>query len=441
MASIANDPGGRRRILFLNKAGDRKTIWLGKMSKHLAEEIKTRVERISNADISGCAMDRDTAAWVGSIGKPLHAKLVTVGLVSPREPQPAPEPEPAPPQVNLGDFVERYIDGRTDTKERTRLNLRMFGDRLIKFLGAGMDMGAVKRSDADAWIISLKSQYADATVGRTIKGARQLFEAACRADLITRNPFNGIKAGSHTDKERQYFVTREVTQRVMDACPDAEWRLIVALSRYGGLRCPSEHLALTWADVNWSRNRFRVDSPKTGERWVPIFDDLAPYLNEAYDAAEDGVEHVITSYRDVDQNLRRRLAAIIRKAGLTPWPKPFHNMRASRETELARKHPLHVVCAWIGNSQPIAAKHYLQVTDDDFERAAKGDSAPDIASTPETSHPASQHPARTEHAPSEEIADKLEDSSNSSGFSDGFNYARRDSNPQPMVPKTIALSS
>jgi hypothetical protein len=207
----------------IKKAGDRKTIWLGKLSKHLAEEIKTRVERISNADISGCAVDRDTAAWVGSIGEALHAKLVTVGLVSPREPLPAPEPEPAPPRANLGDFVQGYIDGRTDTKERTHLNLRMFGDRLIKFFGVDMDMGAVKRSDADAWIISLKNKYADATWARTIKGARQLFEAACRADLITRNPFNGIKAGSHTDKERQYFVSKEVTQRVLDACPDTEW--------------------------------------------------------------------------------------------------------------------------------------------------------------------------------------------------------------------------
>ena len=30
---------------------------------------------------------------------------------------------------------------------------------------------------------------------------------------------------------------------------------------------------------------------------------------------------------------------------------------------------MHVVCQWIGNSQPIAAKHYLQVTDDHFSKA------------------------------------------------------------------------
>lgn len=40
-----------------------------------------------------------------------------------------------------------------------------------------------------------------------------------------------------------------------------------------------------------------------------------------------------------------------------------------RETELAEIFPLHVVCAWIGNSSAIAAKHYLQVTDEHFDRA------------------------------------------------------------------------
>lgn len=58
------------------------------------------------------------------------------------------------------------------------------------------------------------------------------------------------------------------------------------------------------------------------------------------------------------------------KAQLKPWPKLFQNLRSSRETELTQKFPLHVVCAWMGNSQAVAAKHYLQVTDDHFKAAA-----------------------------------------------------------------------
>jgi hypothetical protein len=55
---------------------------------------------------------------------------------------------------------------------------------------------------------------------------------------------------------------------------------------------------------------------------------------------------------------------------LNPWPKLFQNLRATRETDLAEKHPMHVVCAWTGNSQTVAAKHYLQVTDKHYDSAA-----------------------------------------------------------------------
>jgi hypothetical protein len=63
---------------------------------------------------------------------------------------------------------------------------------------------------------------------------------------------------------------------------------------------------------------------------------------------------------------------IIERAGLKAWPKLWQNLRSTRETELAESYPLHVVCAWIGNSEQVAAKHFLQVTDEHFEQAANG---------------------------------------------------------------------
>jgi len=62
---------------------------------------------------------------------------------------------------------------------------------------------------------------------------------------------------------------------------------------------------------------------------------------------------------------------IIRKAGLKPWPKLFQNLRATRETELSEIFPSHVVCQWIGHTQEVAKKHYLQVTEDHFARAVE----------------------------------------------------------------------
>jgi hypothetical protein len=98
-----------------------------------------------------------------------------------------------------------------------------------------------------------------------------------------------------------------------------------------------------------------VHSPKTehfqgGEsRWVPIFPELRPYLEELFEQAKPGAEYVITRYRNPNANLRTQMKKIINRAGLKPWPKLFQNLRSTRETELAEIYPLHVVCAWIGN--------------------------------------------------------------------------------------------
>jgi integrase len=52
---------------------------------------------------------------------------------------------------------------------------------------------------------------------------------------------------------------------VIDACPDAEWRLLFGLARYAGLRIPSESHRLTWADVDFERARLTVHSPRRSD--------------------------------------------------------------------------------------------------------------------------------------------------------------------------------
>ena len=144
------------------------------------------------------------------------------------------------------------------------------------------------------------------------------------------------------------------------------------------MRCPSEHFALKWRHVDWGRSRFTVHSSKTehhqgkATRVVPIFPELLPYLRDAFELAEDGAEHVIAKHRLGGLNLRQQFERIIEDAGLTPWPRLFQNLRASRETELMREYDLATVCKWIGNSPAVAAKHYAMSVDldADFRRAA-----------------------------------------------------------------------
>ncbi|MBL9164421.1 MAG: site-specific integrase [Planctomycetaceae bacterium] len=189
-----------------------------------------------------------------------------------------------------------------------------------------------------------------------------------------------------SNRARDYFIPREDAAKVLEFCPDTQWKLLFALSRFGGLRCPSEHLALRWIDVDWSNSRMIIQSPKTehhdggGSRVIPIFPELRPYLEDAWELAKDEVmalapedranARVITRYRDANSNLRTQLERIIAKAGLKPWPKLFQNLRATRATELAADYPAHVAADWLGHSTMVAQKHYWRTTDADFEKAA-----------------------------------------------------------------------
>jgi integrase len=115
------------------------------------------------------------------------------------------------------------------------------------------------------------------------------------------------------NRQRDCFVTREQACKVLDACPDAQWRLLFALSRFGGLRCPSEHLALRWEDIDLAASLMTVRSSKTehhadgGIRAVPIFPELRPYLEDVWDLARPGDVYLITRYWDAGTNLRTQM--------------------------------------------------------------------------------------------------------------------------------------
>ena len=360
MASITNDKSGLHRILFTRPVdGSRVAIRLGRMKVKDLRTVKANVEALVACAIAGTSMPDDVARWVSEIGDRLHGAIAEHGLVNARR------------RMQLGEFLKGYRDRRKDVKQGTSINYRTITNRLLAYFPADRYLHEITPGDADGWLIYLKSEYAGATVGKSIKQARQFFRDAVRRGLLTRNPFADVIAPPQTNKARLRFIPIDAVQKVIDQATDHEWRLLIALSRFGGLRCPSEHLALTWRDINWEAGKFRVDSPKTGERWVPIFPELRPFLAESLEQAEDGAVHVITRYRDAKCNLRTSFVRLIRKAGLTPWPRLFQNLRASRETELMRTYPAPVVCEWIGNTLAVALAHYHQMLDSDYEKAAR----------------------------------------------------------------------
>ena len=370
MASIIRQKSRRWIIQFSDQDGKRKTIRLGKVNRRIAEAVKVHIEQLIAARMGNHIPNDQTTRWLASLDESLLEKLAAAGLI------------PKKRFVQLKEFLDGYINGRSDTKASTRTVYGHTRRNLIEYFGTDKPLRDITPGDADDWRIYLiKQKLADNTIRRRCGIAKQFFTAAVRKGYIEKNPFSDLKSSAHSNPSRMYFVTRKEAQAVLDACPNTQWRLLFALSRFGGLRCPSEHLALRWSDIDWARNRITVHSPKTAHfpgkesRQIPLYPELLPYLRDAFEQAEEGEPYVITLSRTNTCNLRTQLNRIIRRAGLKPWPKLFQNLRSTRETELAEKYPLHVVCEWMGNTQPVAAKHYLQVTDEHFELAASDNSA------------------------------------------------------------------
>jgi integrase len=369
MAHLSIDKNGLAQIQFRHPSGKRHTLRLGKVAKRLGESVLFRVREMIAAIRTGQSVTAETAAWLGTVTPQLHDRLVRVGLAAPRA-------DVSPADIALDDFVRDYIEGRAKLKPNTVRNLKQSRRILAEHFGLTRRLREIGPGDADRFREAMIGKYSSVTAAREVKRARQFFKAALRQGLVDSNPFSDVRAGSQANAARGFFVTREMAGAVLDACPDNEWRLIFALSRFGGLRCPSETLELRWSDIDWERSRIVVRESKAKTRVIPLFDEIRSCLETAFDEARDGDLYVIQRYRSPNANLRTQLLRIISRAGLSAWPRLFHNLRASRETELANEFPIHVVCEWIGNSSDVARRHYLQVTEEHFKKATSNPTSP-----------------------------------------------------------------
>ncbi len=369
MASIIST-NGRVAVQFKTSAG-RKTISFGKLSAKQAAIVAERVGCLVSAKVSGTAVDRVTAAWLSGLPAETRAKLANTGLI-----------DADPTAMTLAVWLETYIASRVEIADATRIVLGHTRRCLLECFDSSKPLTSFTPGDADDFRVFLAKQgLADATIRRRCGIARQLFGAAVRRRLIENNPFSDVRITVRGNLSRRFIVTPDMAAAVLDACPDVEWRVLFALARYGGLRIPSEALALAWDDCDWDKGRLRVSSPKTAhhgdahaERFIPLFPELRRELADLFDGATPGTTWIINRYRSPACNLRTQFTRIIRRAGLAPWPKLWVNLRATRATELAARFPGHVAAAWLGHSPAVAAEHYLSVRDSDFA-AAIGDSA------------------------------------------------------------------
>lgn len=420
MASITREKNGHRTVQFIDLNGNRRSLRLGKTNHRNAEGFKIKVESLLASKMAGRSPETEVSRWLSTLPSAMHRRLSKLGLAEERA------------EATLKPFIASYVASRSDVKPATKEIWSQGEKGLIAFFSASRALRDITPGEADRYKQHLlASGLAPMTVRKRLQFAKTIFRAAERHRLIDENPFAevGIKASMSA---RGRFITGEETVELLAAAPDHHWRSIIALARYGGLRCPSEVLSLRWQDIDWTASRILVTSPKTAHhpgketRMIPMFANLRPILAEALELAPVGAVYVVDErFRESAMgpkgwrncNLRTTFEKIIARAGLTPWPRPFHNLRASCETELTQEHPLPVVIAWLGHSAEVALKHYCQVTDDDFRKATVGHSRA-------LQNPV-QHMHETARNPSRESIKELQESPDFRGFSVSREQSRK----------------
>jgi integrase len=286
----------------------------------------------------------------------------------------------------LGDFLERYLASRTDLKPGSLYLQDLTGRYLKQFFGTEIRINRITRAMASDWRTALakgdlkqarKNHQYDSMNETTVCGrvvdAITIFNAAVADDLITVNPFDRLNHQAPKPDKQWHYVSVEELDKLLNACPTAGWKALIALCRLAGLR-RGEALALEWTGVDWQNRRLTVYAQKTerhgdNKRIVPIEPKLFQLLAEVRKAAPTEQVRVcnVTSH-----SLWRNFQVIRKRAELPAWADAFQVMRRNAETDWAQRFPQYAVSEWLGHDITVSDAFYLAVPEELYTRAAAG---------------------------------------------------------------------
>ena len=361
MAALVRLSGALFAVDYVH-GGKRNRLRLGRVGRPVAESVRRRLSAIEQARKFNTTLEPELQDWLRGLADDEYAKLAATGFVPPRE--------STGTGLRLSEWLNKLVVQKTPEWSAATLALyTLTGRKLREWFPDDPVLADISASRLADWRASMvAAQLAEGTVNSYVRHARAVFGEAVRRDIIFKNPCRGLPCAS-VAADKGAFITPDEARRVLAEIELPWLRVAFVLARWAGLRTPSEANALTWADCDWERNRITIRSPKTGERVSPMDPMVRDELSRAFTAAPVGAVRVACVPRN---NTHPALKRAIKAAGLAPWPDLWKALRRARETEWRATFPPHVVGAWIGHSAQVGDRHYAQVREEDFVRAARG---------------------------------------------------------------------
>lgn len=329
-------------MLQFSVGGRRYTVRLN-LPPAALQQVRLNVRRLVACHASGVQPDVVLQAWAESTTGRLRKRLADAGLVTPESDTSL--------ESHLRERAASIVCG-----DAQRVRYLAMVEEMTRHWGAARHVPSLTTADGMAFAESLGPD------------GNQRRRKLLRCRRLLPQVFSGLNLTLTEMPDKKQFVSREVAERLLAACDDPLLRCVVALSRFAGLRVPSEPSRLQPADVDWESGRFRVHGKGGRQRLVPLFPEVrSPLLDVVLPLPIQG--------RSLGgMTLAARLRRLCRRVGVRMWRAPWHSMRASLESELLQRYPQHVVCCWMGHTAAVSLQHYARPLAEHWEMA-NGNSA------------------------------------------------------------------
>lgn len=376
MASLILKQTGKYQIKFYkDKAPHYLTLATG--DKKQATTILNMVERILTQYKTG-EPDRYITNWVAEMPEDLRARFEKAGLLAPL------------PKCRTFDLVSaEFIESKQATwKPLTLRRKKLEHSWLVEFF-KGAELDNITKKEAAAYLsyLATECKLAPMNVNKMLKFAQAVFDYAIDCEYTSKsNPFRKVRVPNIVQRDKQY-ISVEYTDKLIAAAKTPEWKTLIVLLRYAGMR-PEEALLAEWEGVDFERGLFTFRSPKTehhpgkDRRTIPLFPRVLSALRALCGDSKPNGGFILAGAQwarkreyiaNGGQAAITEIKTIVKDAGVEQVSALPTNMRGSCSTDLKNAFPEHVVDTWLGHSKAIANRHYDVITPANLQMAVMVD--------------------------------------------------------------------
>ena len=272
------------------------------------------------------------------------------------------------------------------TYDNARTNYKQF----LAWLGARADapVRLITRADIKAWVTARRGEVRARTVLKALTAIRAAFAWAVDAEIIDRNPCDGVRVPPDSKEERvvhEAFTLEEV-RLLVDKLPD-EWSSAVrcCMGTYG--QRLGDILSLKWEQFNWAERVVTIVTGKTARVLrQPMQPDFYAWARGRYEEAQAvGGEAAVWVHPALRRhsNPSSEFTQLVRMHGIglvgrgaggnrrTWHSKTFHSLRATVATMLqASGVPQGMAMELVGHDSAAVHAAYIRPNAEQLRAAA-----------------------------------------------------------------------